>query len=227
MKIKKNPPFPRKEIPFKEISDSIVDGKRFYHTEAGDFPSVTTVLGCKPSEYIEQWKENVGEEYAKWTVQEAGRRGSLFHNLVESYLKNEEVVLDSLLKRLHFMKAKEFFDKNFELIYANEIPLFSKKLRVAGRCDCVAKINGKNYIVDFKTAKRKKEHNEIYSYRIQASIYSLMLKEVYGLDVPNFCIIISDTDCNELSVYYGNRNDGNQIKDFIALRKFFLKQNNC
>ncbi len=227
MIVKKNPPFIRKEIPFEEISASIINDKRFYHTKFGDYPSVTTVLGTKPNEYIEEWRKSIGEKEADWILKEAGRRGSLFHNLVESYLKNEEVVLDTILKKMHFIKAKQFFDDNFEMIYANEIPLFSKKMRVAGRCDCVAKINGKNYIVDFKTSKKTKEQNEIYSYRLQTTVYSLMLKEIFGLDVPNFCIIISDTDCNDLSIFYGNRNDGTQIKDFLDLRKHFLLENKC
>ncbi len=214
--------FLRKEIPFREIEDQIINNQRVYKTPVGDFPSVTTILSVKDTGFLDEWRAVVGDEYANWVTSEAGRRGSDFHNTVELYLKNQAIDLSRPDLKAHFNQVKRIFDDQFELIYANEIPLYSQKLRVAGRCDCVAKVKGKNRIVDFKTSRRLKHESEIGGYFLQCSAYSFMLKEMYGIDVPDFMIIISNLEVSFPSIFYGHRDD--YIKDYALLRVKFKKK---
>jgi hypothetical protein len=64
---------------------------RFYLTEDGYVPSVTTILEAFPktAEYY-QWLKRVGED-ADTIRDEAGRRGSVVHELTEQYDMGNEV----------------------------------------------------------------------------------------------------------------------------------------
>ncbi len=199
----------------------MTDIGRIYKTPSGGYPSVTTVLSTKENKEIDEWKKFVGEEEANRILKEAGIRGSHFHDTVEKYLKCETIEND-LRTRIHFPQVKSYFDDNFEVIYANEIPLYSTKLRVAGRCDCIAKINGKNYIVDFKTSRSYKDETMVDGYRIQCSVYSHMLEEMYGLKVDRYCIIISNLSSNIPTIIKGHRKG--ELQKFKKLRKEYYRK---
>lgn len=213
--------FLREELKFDEIDTIELNGVRHYKTPFGNFPSVTTILGSEEKEVLKHWANAVGPEHVKWTLQEASQRGSEFHDTVEKYLKNETISINNLMLKHHFLQVKSFFDRNFNKIVCNEIPLFSKKMRVAGRCDCVAELNGIPHIVDFKTSRRLKEESEIENYFMQCSAYSFILEEMFGLTIPNFCIIISNIEVNFPTIVYGNRK--HYIKKFIELRVRYEK----
>ena len=213
--------FKREEIQFEEIDAEIISGQRLYKTPAGNFPSVTTVLSVKDSGYLEDWRKAVGEDYANWVTEEAGKRGSRFHDYAERYLKNEDIKINDWVMKAQFNQVKPIFDRDFEVIYANEIPLYSKKLKVAGRCDCIAKVAGLKRIVDFKTSRRSKDASEIDGYRMQASVYSFMLEEMFGIHIPDYYIIISTLESSKPSIFTGNRED--HLTDFARLRVKFKK----
>ena len=170
------------------------DGKRYYLTPCGPLPSVTTVLGERLSkDHIKKWKERVGEEEAQKVLNQASKRGSAVHQLAEDYLMNKEnwhrgampVNVDT------FMKIKPFLDSNVGSVYGIEVPLWSKKLKTAGRCDLLAGYRGFNSVIDFKTSKRIKKEEDIESYFLQATCYSLMAEELTGFKFPQIVILMA------------------------------------
>ena len=90
-----------------------------------------------------------------------------------------------------FRTIKPILDKNVELVYHQEVPLYSDKLRAAGRVDCVCKWNGKDAIVDFKTSSKPKKKEWIQDYFIQATAYSLMFEYVTTYHIPNIVICMA------------------------------------
>ena len=80
--------------PYQEIKRKQVDGKRLYATESGPLPSVTTILDkTKPREKREalaNWKKRVGEKEAQRIVTEAANVGTVMHNILEYWVKNED-----------------------------------------------------------------------------------------------------------------------------------------
>ena len=88
MLINSSIPFVHKplEIPgsLKEVS---AGGKRLYETPEGIFPSVTTVVGFKKQQFFAGWRAKNPEESRRVTT-----RGTKFHSIIESYLKNEDMV---------------------------------------------------------------------------------------------------------------------------------------
>lgn len=189
---------------------------RLYKTPFGDFPSVTTILSVKGNSFLDEWIERVGEEEAKRVSNEATNRGSIVHQLFEDYLNGKPVNLNNPVLKHHFMQCVHELNK-FESIYGNEIPLYSKTLKVAGRCDCIAMINGKLTVVDFKTSKHTKNEGDIDSYREQCSAYAFMLNEMYNVKIDNYRIIITNLYESECTVFDGNPKD--HIKQFYELRK--------
>ena len=67
-------------------------------------------------------------------------------------------------------------------VYAQEVPLYSKLLKLAGRVDCVAEYKGKLSIIDFKGSTREKRISDIDNYFQQATAYAIM----EGTDRSNY-----------------------------------------
>lgn len=171
----------------KEVSEN---GKRYYSTPGGIFPSVTTVVGFEKQQFFSEWRKNNPEESKRVTS-----RGTKFHSLIEKYIKNEDINFDELhssYKSL-FSLIKEDLDK-IDNIQAIETPLWSKTLGLAGRTDCIGEYDGKLSIIDFKASTKEKREKDIDNYFAQATAYALMYQERTGIIVDNFAILIACED---------------------------------
>lgn len=213
-----------KLFPDEDLETTSINGKRFYVTPKGNFPSVTTVLSIKENKELEDWRKAVGAEEANRITEEALRRGTKFHSLLEDFLNNKEVNPNWILKS-HFLQVKDFLQNNIQKVYGNEIPLYSERIKVAGRCDSVVKMHEKMFLLDFKTSKKYKESSQIDSYYMQCSAYCFMIKELYNIDIQDFCVIISNLDENFPNYFYGKRDD--HIKKFVKLRLKFKEKENA
>jgi hypothetical protein len=152
---------------------------RFYQTEDGGFvPSVTTILDAYPKgpEYY-AWLKKVGED-SDTIRDEAGRRGSVVHNLTERYDNGEEVCMMNDEGHISYKIAEwKYFERYVEFrrrfsfaIHHTEINLISESLGFAGTLDRVIELNGERILLDIKTA------NSIYpSYWLQLAAYEQLL----------------------------------------------------
>lgn len=168
----------------------MVDGKRFYETPEGIFPSVTTVVGFEKQQFFAKWRAKNPEESKRVTS-----RGTKFHSLLENYINNEELLVDDLhsSQKALFSLIKPEIDK-IDNIVALEQPMYSKTLGLAGRVDCIAEYDGKLSIIDFKASTKEKRKEDIDNYFAQATAYALMFQERTGTIIDNFAIIIACED---------------------------------
>ena len=74
-----------------ELKEVYKNDKRFYSTPAGDFPSVTTVVGFEKQQFFAEWRNRNPEESKRVTS-----RGTKFHSLIETYLNNENQTYRSI-----------------------------------------------------------------------------------------------------------------------------------
>lgn len=185
-----------------ELSAELTEKGRFYTTPNGDvYPSVTTVIGHGTDKsFIQRWRDRVGDVEADKVLAQANRRGTAVHEICEQYLKN-----DPLYKKGHmpvnianFLDMKPHLDKHITTVGGLEIPLYSDKFRVAGRVDCLAKWDNEWAIVDFKTSRRVKKHEEIHGYFMQASCYAYMVYERTNVVPKNIVIVMSVDDSDSL-----------------------------
>jgi genome maintenance exonuclease 1 len=173
-----------------KLKEVTVDGKRFYETPGGIFPSVTSVVGWDKQNFFAEWRRKNPEESRRVLA-----RGTKLHSLIESYLNNEEIDFDNMLPnfKVLFNQIKPELGK-IQNIVAIETPLWSKTLGLAGRTDCIAEYDGKLSIIDFKASSKEKRKQDVESYFTQATAYALMFQERTGIIVENFAILISCED---------------------------------
>lgn len=173
-----------------ELKEVTKEGKRYYSTPGGDFPSVTTVVGHKKQEFFAEWRQKNPEESKRVTS-----RGTKFHSIIEDYLNNKELNLDEMNSNYKalFLLLKPELDK-IDNIVALEVPMWSKTIGLAGRSDCIADYDGKLSIIDFKASTKEKRKQDIENYFMQAAAYALMYQEQTGVIIDNFAILIACED---------------------------------
>ena len=166
-----------------ELEAKTTESGRVYYTPSGKaYPSVTTVLGSMNKEFIDAWRKRVGEEEANKISGKASRRGEALHLACEKYLLNEmsDLKIRNMMPNIKelFFQLRPELDKNIGTIYAVEQPLYSDKLKIAGRVDCIAKWDGKISIIDFKTSSKEKLEENILNYFLQCAAYAEMFEEL-------------------------------------------------
>ncbi len=170
--------------------DTSPDGTRVYKTPSGRaYPSVTTVTSLHNAEGIAKWRARVGAEEANRISSRASARGTRIHSLCEAYLRNEVCEPDIFDKEL-FGSITEWLG-DIDNIHALEDPLYSDYLQVAGTVDCIADFQGKISVIDFKTASKPKDRDDIYNYFMQTAAYAVAFEERTGIPVGRLVIIMA------------------------------------
>jgi len=176
------------------------DGSRKYMTPEGkSYPSVTTILSHSTDKsFLIKWRKRVGEEEANKIVKKSSGRGTKLHSVCEKYLLNE---LNDMKIRMMMPDIKDFFlqlrphiDQNVGNVYGLEQALYSDRLRMAGRTDCIAEWNGKLSIVDYKNSIKEKKEDWIQNYFIQCTAYAEMFEERTGLPIEQIVVAIANEE---------------------------------
>jgi len=185
--------FDHVELEFEELKSTTTSGSRVYETPDGTFPSITTVLGRKKAQFFKEWRARIGEEEANKITTQATRRGTKVHKVIENYIFNKEDYFENSLPNVRemFNTVKSHLDNNLDNIAGIEIPLWSKQLGVAGRCDCVADWKGQKAILDWKTSGKFKKREWVEEYFLQATAYSIMFEERTKIPINNIVIVIA------------------------------------
>ena len=145
-----------------------------------------------------RWRKKVGEEKANKITRESTFRGTKYHDLVEHYMKNEDIndlnVLPST--KFLFLQSKEHLDR-INNIHALEKSMYSDYLGLAGRVDCIAEFDGELAVIDFKTATKIKPEEWIENYFVQETAYACMYFEMTGIPVKKLITIMvaENGDC--------------------------------
>lgn len=157
---------------------------RFYNIDGQWLPSVTTVVGHNTKHSILKWQQRVGEEQAEKVRNAASWRGTKYHTIVEHYLKNdlEKTKESEGLPQYLFRAARQDLDRISD-IHVLEAPLYSRRLGIAGRVDCIAHYDGELAIIDFKTTTKIKKEAYLEKYFVQEAAYAYMYYEMTGIEV--------------------------------------------
>jgi len=210
-----------------DLKSVTIEGSRKYTTPEGKiYPSVTTILSYSTDKtYLIEWRKRVGEEQANRIVKKSSGRGTKLHSICEKYLLNE---LNDMKIRMLMPDIKDFFlqlrphiDENIGNVYGLEQALYSDRLRMAGRTDCIAEWNGKLSIVDYKNSIKEKKESSIQNYFIQCTAYAEMFEERTKLPIEQIVVAIANEEgipqifVREKSKYITdlNRYIGNYWKD--------------
>ena len=170
--------------PLGELESRTLPYGRFYKIDDGWLPSVTTVVSHNTKAGILAWEKRVGYTEAERVRRAASGRGTKYHGIVEDYLNNElEKVEESEgLPAYLFRSARETLNR-ISNIHALEAPLYSAKLGIAGRVDCIAEFDNSLAIIDFKTTKNLKKEEHLEKFFVQEAAYAYMYYEMTGVEV--------------------------------------------
>lgn len=186
------------------------------------YPSATTVLAYHNHEDIDAWKEAVGKEQAAFQTKLATIKGTKFHSNIEDYLNNKKVIFDNIILERCFKIVKNDLDR-IDNIIGQEVPLISKKYKVAGRCDCIGDFDKVRSIIDFKTSSKRRTKEDIINYFVQTFMYAEMFYEITGIDITNLVIIMSVNEDVSL-VFVEEKSKYEQIAKEVRF-DFYKKEN--
>ena len=202
-----------------EIHTETIKGKRFYVTPEGKkYPSITTVLSGRNNEGLVRWRQSVGNDVANQIMRSAAKRGTAVHQLVEDYLNNIELSKQDVLPVALFSILKPELD-NINNIRIQEGGLYSDRLGVAGRVDCIAEYKGKLSVIDFKTSTKEKKEEWVENYFIQGSAYCEMYEERFSQAIEQVVILIVTED-GAVQTFVKDK------KDYLPLLEMAIKDFN-
>ena len=202
-------------------STTFPDGKRYYQLPDGTrLPSVTTVIGAKGKQAIMEWRKRVGEEQANKISRQASSRGTNLHTLCEKYLNNDEKYFMSAMPDAFqmFKSIKPLLNK-IDNIHYQEQALWSVKIGMAGRVDCIGEYDGVLSVIDFKTSKRVKNKEDIDNYFAQCTAYSMMYEELIGKPVDQLVVIMAVENDEPLVFIEKTEEHINTLLEYITFYK--------
>lgn len=186
--------FTHTNVPQKvDITTKTVNGKRWYILPDGrKYPSITTVLSHKEKPGLEEWRQSLGPKKADKETKRCAERGDAVHLMAEHYLNNVENPIEGHQKqhaRL-FNQIKLHLNK-INNIRAQELPLYSDTLKLAGRVDVVGEYENVLSIIDFKTSNNNKDTALVEDYFLQCTAYALMYEELYDEFIEDIVIVMA------------------------------------
>jgi ATP-dependent exoDNAse (exonuclease V) beta subunit len=205
--------------PLIDLQAETTDNGRYYLAPNGEkYPSVTTVIGAKSKQSILEWRKRVGEKEANRISSRASARGTAMHSMTEDYLNNifdEEKYKEKVLPLFMFKALKPLLN-NINNIHVLEGALYSDRLRLAGRVDCIAEYENELAIIDFKTSTEPKQRGWIENYVAQECAYAMMYYELTGIKVKKLVTLIS-CENGDVQVFqeYDIKNYMNVLMNYI------------
>ncbi len=228
----------------KEIREVSKDGKTIQITIADErwylvedekgivrpYPSVTWITSTYPkgTEFY-KWLASKGWNEAEAIKEAAGKIGYKAHSAIEKLLKGQSLKIDDkvagrdgepeevgLEEYEAAMSFVNWHNKTKPELLHNETLVVSKEHNFAGTADNVSKINGQNWLIDYKISKT------IWpSYELQLSAYRKALAEM-GITIDRMAI---------LQLGYKRNKDGykfTEIEDdftsFLAVKQLWKRE---
>ena len=194
---------------YDDLSAKTGAGGRTYTAPDGTkYPSITTVLSILSREAIQEWRARVGEEEANKISRVASSRGTAVHDMLEKYVDNDPNFSEGVMPHIlqSFYDVKEQLDTRLSKVYAQEAPLYSKHLGLAGRVDCVGVWDGKDSIIDYKTSRKLKKKEWVKGYFMQCCAYAIMWEERTGIPITQLVVLIA-VDNEEPQVFIEHRDN--------------------
>lgn len=175
------------------------------------FPSITALLGSTKSEEaqtsLKKWQERVSSQEAQRVANFAANRGTRLHNTLEAFLLGDQLTYKERRARLDVVERaawkglQPLLCARLQAFYGLEMPLCTRKFRIAGTSDIVGVFDGKKSIVDLKTSLRDKQRSWIDDYFLQCDTYAVMWREEFGEEIEQLVILMLSEEANEPLVF--------------------------
>ena len=183
----------------ERMSKLEVESRDTYQLDGKRVPRVTEVLSAMLHEDgLMNWANGLGWKRISYRafMRDAADKGTYSHLAVEKYLRNGSLDLNELgIPNERVMQTVQscmdgFVDwwkklhkkyKKIEIVFLEETmihPYFG------GTCDCLLKLDGKYWLVDFKTSNHMN-----FNYALQLAAYRFLLKELKGIEISGATVL--------------------------------------
>jgi hypothetical protein len=202
-------------------------------------PSVTWITGHYPKGIqFYKWLAENGWDESQAIKQAAGNKGSKVHDAISAILRGEEVRIDSKFINKETEQEEDLTLEECDAIlsfvnWRNEVKpesiawdvtVFSSKYGYAGTIDYICRIDGKVYIIDFKTSKQVWPE-----YELQVSAYKRPLEQgeftIEGFnDIADIQLAILQVGYTRNKAGYKWTEIVDQFPLFLAARQIWAKE---
>lgn len=187
----------------------IKEHTKYYNTKGVQLPSVTSIVKLLDKPQLVGWANYLGFKRIKVEelLHEKSTYGTMVHDLFEQYMMtitgdNEDDPHYTLLRKKFKYINDTLINNGFKVVNM-ELQLHGD--RVGGTLDLLLQHeNGKFMILDLKTSK-----NVYDSMFIQLAGYSLLMKEVYNIDIDYVGIILISKEINDKKFFSIKTRDNN------------------
>ena len=168
-----------------------------YNFNGRPVPRVTEIISsCIHEDYLLKWANYLGFKRKSYVeaLNDAANIGTVAHNSIEKYLTKKEESSTNICF-LGFMQWWNMISTNNEI----EILSIEKRLVCAyfgGTLDALISINGKTYIIDYKTS-----NYVTYKHFVQLAAYRYMLRNVENIEVDGVIILQLNKDSAGFTEY--------------------------
>ena len=211
----------------KKMKINIENEDSSYEYNGTIVPRVTHILQTfNEDDRLMYWANSLGFRRIKYkdALNRAATIGTHIHNGIEKYIEtNSYLVIDDIHSNARHENFSEidngirsFIEWYDDISKSNNIEIIDMEQKLVccwfgGTYDCLIKINGKIYLMDFKSS-----NHVSYKYFLQLSAYIYMLKLIKNIDVEG-CIVLQ-VDKNEIAYE-------EYVLDFaVAEHKYFINQ---
>lgn len=206
--LRKSKQFTHILLPFQlpELKKVEENGNRFYVTASGKkYPSITTVIGLLSRERILAWRKREGEERANQIARQSSNRGTKIHSMCENYLNNKSDYSDGH-EQGHITMFNQFQAEvnRINNIHTQEAALYSDRLGIAGKVDCIAEFDGKLSVIDFKTKRKEIQKDWAGEHFMQCAGYAEMWEERTNIPIEQVVLLIT-TETGNYQVFVEDR----------------------
>lgn len=167
--------------------ENLSDKKHYMNEKGVVIPSVTEIIGKMiHSDTLMYWSNAIGLKGIRYPayMEKAARIGSEAHAAIERYIKFKEQDESNIPFLGFLMWYNHLIDEGHEVeILASELQMIC--LWFGGTCDLIIKIDGKVYIVDFKTS-----NHVTANYFMQLAAYKYLAENTIGIDIDGGVIVL-------------------------------------
>ncbi len=143
------------------------------------------------------------------------------HQLAEDFLLNKpDWASGAMPANLYtFKPCVRVLREHVGRVFGIEFPLWSDRLRTAGRADLVCEYDGVPSILDFKTSRKEKKDEHIWGYFVQKTTYAQMFEERTGLRIEKI-VTLMPVDHEPLpSIWVKDRKEFDEEVDRVFVRR--------
>ena len=183
----------------KENINTIIDINSPYIFNGIQVPRVTQILSSMLHEdYLMKWANALGlyqrKKYEE-TLQDAADKGTYVHEAINRFLLTGQLLdVDTLFDATEDQKKAAYngfysfidwwdFNSSKLKVEATELELVCPYF--GGTCDFIVSLSGKNYLLDFKTAKQIG-----YKYFLQLAAYRYILERYHNIKIDGVGILL-------------------------------------